>query len=332
MKPRERVFAALNHREPDRVPRLEIWIDALLDVLGGGDAQAAYVQQGQDGVMLPSINPPESRAWRTGTDEWGRVWQDGMYVAGRVDTADDLARYTPPLAYIDQLFDAQHIAAVRTRFPDHALIYGTHIGSFTAAYMAMGFERLFLRLMDDPGFVRHVLENRTEWCIAQYQKALDLGAEILILGEDVAFNDGPMIAPKLYRELVLPFHQAIVAALDAPVIWHSDGDIRALLPLAIEAGFVGVHGLEPAAGIDLAAVRREYGRDLALIGNLDIRVLAGDDLAAVRREVDRCLRDGTAGAIPGGYLFATCNSVFDGLNREAVCAMFQYAQELGTQP
>jgi uroporphyrinogen decarboxylase len=136
-----------------------------------------------------------------------------------------------------------------------------------------------------------------------------------------------MIAPKLYRELVLPFHRAIVAALATPVIWHSDGDIRALLPVAIEAGFVGVHGLEPAAGIDLVAVRREYRRDLALIGNLDIRVLAGDDLAAVRREVDRCLRDGTAGDIRGGYLFATCNSIFDGLNRDAVRAMFRYVQE-----
>ena len=27
MKPRERVFVALEHREPDRVPRFEIWID-----------------------------------------------------------------------------------------------------------------------------------------------------------------------------------------------------------------------------------------------------------------------------------------------------------------
>ena len=328
MNPRERVFAALNHQKPDRVPRFEIWIDAFLDDLGGGDAQAAYVQQGQDCVMLPAINPPQSNAWRKGTDEWGRVWQDGMYVAGRVDSADDLARYTPPLTHIDQLFDADQCAEVRKRYPEHALIYGTHIGPFTAAYMAMGFARFFLRLMDDPAFVQRVMENRTAWCIAQYQCAVDLGAEIVILGEDVAFNDGPMIRPQRYRELVLPFHREIVAALDVPVIWHSDGDMRALLPVAIEAGFVGVHGLEPAAGINLAAVRREFGRDLALIGNLDIRVLAQDDLGAVRREVERCLRDGVSGDSAGGYLFATCNSLFDGLNRAAVREMFAYVEQL----
>lgn len=322
MLPRERILAALDHAPVDRVPRCEIWIDAYLGDLGGGDAQAAYVRQGQDCVMLPSINPPSSNAWRTGVDEFGRVWQAGMYVSGRVDTPDDLVRYTPPLALIDQLFDAEHCAAVRARYPDHCLIYGTHIGPFTAAYMAMGFERFFLRLMDDRAFIEALIANRTTWCIAQYRRAVELGAEVLVLGDDVAFGDGPMIAPALYREIVLPAHRQIVAAFDAPVIWHSDGDIRPLLPVAIEAGFVGVHGLEPAAGIDLAAVRREFGRDLALIGNLDIGVLTDDDLAAVRAEVDRCLGEGEAG---DGYLFATCNSIFEGLNRAAVREMFRYA-------
>jgi uroporphyrinogen decarboxylase len=95
--------------------------------------------------------------------------------------------------------------------------------------------------------------------------------------------------------------------------------------MAIEAGFAGVHGLEPAAGIDLAEVKREYGHDLALVGNLDITVLAGNDPDAVRREVDRCMAQGTAG---GGYMFASCNSIFEGLNGRMVHEMFRYAGEL----
>ena len=73
MTPRERVFAALQHREPDRVPRFEIWIDALLDELGQSDVQSAHVNLGQDCIMMPSQTPPESNAWRDGVDEWGRV-------------------------------------------------------------------------------------------------------------------------------------------------------------------------------------------------------------------------------------------------------------------
>ena len=325
MNPRERVLAALRHEQPDRVPRFEIWIDAFLDALGGGDAVRAYVDQGQDCIMLPSINPPDSNAWRDGVDEFGRVWQNGFYVTGRVDSNADLERYTPPLSTIDRLYDAEHAAAVRARYPDHCLIYGTHIGPLTAAYMAMGFARFFVRIKTDAAFAHRLLENRTAWCIAQYQRARELGADVLVLGDDVAFRVGPMISPRMYREFVLPYHRQIVAAFDVPVIWHSDGDIRSLLPMAIEAGFIGVHGLEPAAGIDLAEVKREYGRDLALVGNLDITVLAGDDPDAVRREVDRCMAQGAPG---GSYMFASCNSIFAGLNERLVQEMFRYTAGL----
>lgn len=327
MKPRERVLAALRHQPTDRLPRFEIWIDAFLDVLGDGDPQRAYVDQGQDCVMLPSQTPPESNAWGDGVDEWGRVWKHGMYVTGVVHTLDDLQHYSPPLSAIERLFSPERVRATREQYPDHCLIYGTHIGPMTAAYMAMGFERFFIDLIDRPAFVAQLLEARTDWCIAQYQHALDLGTEVLILGDDVASRTGPMISPRLYRDTVLPCHQRIVRELNAPVIWHSDGNIHALLPMAIEAEFAGMHGLEPAAGMNLAEIKREFGHDLALIGNVDIRVLVDNDLDAVRREVDRCIDQGAPG---GGYLLASCNSIFDGMRLSAVRELFRYAGEVGT--
>ncbi len=168
MTPRERVFAALQHRVPDRVPRCELWIDALLQALGEPDPAAVYAHVGQDAVMLPSQLPSGSNAWRTGVDEFGRVWRDGIYAGGVVDTAADLTRYTPPLDYADGFFDAVRASEVRATFPDHALIYGTHIGPFTAAYMAMGFRAFLHRLVDDPAFVQRLLAARTEWAIAMY--------------------------------------------------------------------------------------------------------------------------------------------------------------------
>ena len=105
MKPKERVFAALQHKVPDRVPRFEIWIDALLDELGQDDPIEAYVNLGQDCVMMPTVNPAESNAWRTGIDEWGRLWRNGMYADGVVDSETDLEKYSPSLSYVEQLFD-----------------------------------------------------------------------------------------------------------------------------------------------------------------------------------------------------------------------------------
>jgi len=130
----------------------------------------------------------------------------------------------------------------------------------------------------------------------------------------------------MWREYVLPYHRRIVEQLDVPVIWHSDGAIEALLPMAIDAGFVGVHGLEPAAGIDLREVKRRFGEDLVLVGNVDVNVLCSSDVNAVRAEVERCIEQGAPG---GGYMLSSCNSLFGGMNPASIREMYRYAGEIG---
>jgi uroporphyrinogen-III decarboxylase len=309
------------------VPRFEIWIDALWPELGQTDAADAYASLGQDCVMMPTRRPPGSNAWQTGLDEWGRVWKDGMYVDGVVDTRQDLARYSQPASYVEMLFDEDRVREVQARYPEHCHIYGSHdIGPLTLSYMSMGFERFFLRLIDDPAFVHELLADRTEWSIAVCHKAISLGAEVIVVGDDAAGRDGPMISPRMWRELVLPYHRHLVESVAVPVIWHSDGNTERLLPFAVEAGFAGFHGLEPAAGMDLGRIKRAYGNDLVLLGNIDIRVLFGSDLEAVRAEVDRCLAQGAPG---GGYMLATCNSIFEGMDPLVVTEMFRYEAEVG---
>jgi uroporphyrinogen decarboxylase len=324
MTPRERVLAVLNHELPDQIPRFEVWIDALQAELGCVDSAGVYAAVGQDCVMMPSRLPEGSNAWRTGVDEWGRVWRDGIYDGGAISGDSDLERYTPPLSYVDRRFDPERVHNVQRAFPEHCLIFGTHNGPFTAGYLAMGFQRFFLALHDDLAFVRRLLEARTEWCIAVYQRAAALGAEILVLGDDAGSSMGPMVPPGLWRELVLPLHRRIVQSLDVPVIWHSDGNVAQLLPMAVEAGFAGVHGLDPTAGMDLAATGEACGDALILVGNLDVRVLCNEDLAPVHAEVDRCLDQGTSSS---GYMFATCNSIFSGMKPRVVKRMFEYAEE-----
>ncbi len=325
MLPRERVLAALRREVPDRVPRFEVWIDAFVGEFGLPDTAAAHVAFGQDGVLLPSRPLPGSRAWQSGVDEFGRVWRDGVYADGVVDTLADLARYSPAPARAAECFDAVATEAVRRRYPDHCHFFGTHVGPFQAAYLAMGMERFMLRLADDPAFIAALLDARTEWAIALFRHAVSLGAEVIVVGDDAGHRHAPLISPAMWRRLVLPCHRRIVEALPVPVIWHSDGNILPLLPAAIEAGFAGMHGLEPGAGIDLAAVKQQYGDRLALLGNVDVRLLCADDGAAVRADVARCLAQGETG---GGYLLSTCNSIFPGMNPAMVRAFFAAQAEL----
>jgi uroporphyrinogen decarboxylase len=243
-----------------------------------------------------------------------------------VHTDTDLKEYSPPLDYVDEFFDIRGIKKSMQRYPNHCFIYGSHIGPFTMGYMAMGFSRFFQALHERLMFVRKVLEARTEWCIAMCTKAASLGVDLIVLGDDAGHRGGPMISPQLWHDLVLPCHRRIVKELDVPVIWHSDGAIEPLLPMAIEAGVRGIHGLEPAAGVDLGKVKREFGERLLLVGNVDVAVLCGSDINAVRAEVTRCIEQGAPG---GGYMLSTCNSIFKGMDPRSIAEMYRYAEEIG---
>ncbi len=323
MNSRERIWAVLNHQIPDRIPRMEIWIDGLFPELGVSDPTSAYAELGQDAVLMPSQSPAESSAWKTGIDEWGRVWQDGMYRAGVVDTLQDLQKYSPLPSYAGRLFEPQTVGAIREKYPDHCLFYGTHIGPFMNSYMAMGLDRFCLRIGSDAPFIHALMGARTDWCLAVFGRAVELGAELIVMGDNSAHNNGPMISPKMWREFVLPYHRRIVETLPVPVIWHSDGDITRLLPMAVEAGFAGIHGLEPWS-MSLNGIKAEFGDRLVLLGNADVRLLCEPDIEAVRAEIRRCLAQGG----PQNYMLATCNSIFLGMHPAAVREFFRFQAEL----
>jgi hypothetical protein len=323
MKPRERVIAALNHQIPDRLARFEVWIDGLDLELGVSDPYSAYAELGQDAVLMPSQSPPESNAWKTGVDEWGRVWKGGMYQTGVLESTADLKHFNPKPAYADRFFDPQKVQKLKAKYPDHCLFFGTHIGPFMSAYLAMGLDRFCLRIISDPAFIHALLEARTTWCLAVFTIAVELGAEVIVMGDDSAHNGAPMISPDMWREFVLPCHRRIVENLPVPVIWHSDGNITRLLPFAVEAGFAGIHGLEPWS-MSLSDVKANYGEKLALMGNADVRLLCNADLEEVRKEVYRCVDEGGK----SGYLFSSCNSIFPGMNPSAVNEFFRVQNEL----
>ena len=59
------------------------------------------------------------------------------------------------------------------------------------------------------------------------------------------------------------------------VIYHTDGDIRMLIPDLIESGVTALQPLETKAGMDIRELKEKYGDDLAFIGNIDVRKLSG---------------------------------------------------------
>jgi len=111
------------------------------------------------------------------------------------------------------------------------------------------------------------------------------------------------------RRYMLPGYRRIVDCLrrhEVDIIFvDSDGNCDELIPIWLEAGINGLWPLEVAAGSDALRYRREYGRDLLLVGGIDKRELR-KGIDAVRQEV---LRQVPAMLASSGYVPTVDHSV-----------------------
>jgi uroporphyrinogen-III decarboxylase len=167
-----------------------------------------------------------------------------------------------------------------------------------------GFEPLCTLFMDDPGFVREMIDMWTEYVAAMLERLLDrIVVDSIHISEDMAYKGASMISPRMAEQFLLPTWQRwgrIVKAYGVPVYdMDSDGNIAELIPLWIRAGFDLCDPIEVAAGCDLVHYRQQHGRQIAYSGGIDKRAIASGG-AAIRAEMDRIapvVRQG--GYLPG---------------------------------
>ena len=140
------------------------------------------------------------------------------------------------------------------------------------------------------------------------------------MGGDIAMKGSLLFSPQALRELLLPGLRRIIEPLKVAglaVIYHSDGDVTAFGDELTGAGIDGLHPCEPVAGVDLAALRRRYGRNLVLVGGIDAsQVLPFGTPAEIRAEVVRCL----GAAAGGGYILGSSAEIGPAMPLENVDA------------
>lgn len=169
----------------------------------------------------------------------------------------------------------------------------------------VGFENLCLLMVEDPDFVDDMAAFWADFVLEMLARILPkVTPDVIQVSEDMAYKMHSMVSPAMTRRFLMPAWVAWTDAMKAagvPVrLMDSDGYVGELMPLFIEAGFNCNFPVEVAAGNDIVAYRRAYGRQMAYLGGLDKRALAagGDAMRAeVMRVVPPLLEEG--GFIPG---------------------------------
>jgi uroporphyrinogen decarboxylase len=142
-------------------------------------------------------------------------------------------------------------------------------------------------------------------------------------------RSGPLFSLRTYDELFFPEDHRVCqffAARGIPVILHSCGNVKRLIPRLIEAGYAGLNPLEVKAGMDLVELKKAYGDVLTFMGGIDVRQVADPDprliAAEIATKVPVAMQD-------GGYIYALDGPVLPGTSLERYCYVMELVRYYG---
>lgn len=371
MMPRQRVLTALELRQPDRVP-IDIGGSSVSTIIGsayerlksllGIGGETEYMKRKSRSAILDEaisqrlhadtspllIGNPDGWSdiyFSDGSfqDEWGVIWQKpeaGHYnpVGNplRDATLADLKRYSAP----DPLNSGrtrglrEQARRLREETP-YAIVLSLPVGIVHQSQYLRGYENYLMDLILNPEFVEALMDLTLDfWCRLAEAVLQEVGdyVDVVMFGDDVAFDDRLMVDPGRYRRMIKPRHREMVATIKrktpAKVLYHCCGAVKSLIPDFIE---IGVDALNPvqvsSRGMDTAELKALYGRDICFWGSIDTRrVLPFGSPEDVRQEVRRRIRDLAPG---GGFVVASVHNIQEDVPPENILAMADAAWEFG---
>ena len=336
MTSEERVLRVLQRQEPDRVPHFEWVVDhRVREALCPGckSHNDFAVQMGHDAIIVDLNYKKERVAANRWLSEWGYVSQDtdeehGVEVESPIKTMRDFESYTAPDPHFSGRF-ADVEDAVQNYKGQKAVI--VHLNDvFSLPRYLMGMQGLIMAIVREPELVKNLVEMSVTVNLELAKEVVARGVKIVYTGDDYAYNKGPFMSPKHFRELFYPGLYRVMQGykeLGLYVIKHTDGNIWSLIDMIIDSGIDCLDPIDPQAGMDLGEVKAKYGHRVALKGNVDCAQLM---TFGTPDEVIEATKDALRKGMPGGgFILSSSNSIHSGVKPENYAAMMQTLKEFG---
>jgi uroporphyrinogen decarboxylase len=153
------------------------------------------------------------------------------------------------------------------------------------------FAELMDLLIDDPAFVREAMAIQGEFAARLAERVLkDVEIDAVLFSEPIGGNYGPLISPQMYEDMVLKNYEPVFAVLSKYgvdiIVLVTYANARALVPSMLKWGFNCLWACEVnIKEMDYRNIRQEFGRELRLIGGIDLDALRRDK-DTIRREIE----------------------------------------------
>jgi hypothetical protein len=285
-------------------------------------------------ALTPAAGNPRDDFFHTETYVEGRsrCWRTTLSVAGREMTS--LSRRDPEMDttwHLERpLKDAADLEAY-LELPDEVFAYDIDVAGLEAADEEVGDRGIVMADTGDPICQAAELFSMEDFTVVAlteqrpFHRLLEkLAAPIWARTEKVSaafpghlwricgaeYATEPYLPPRLFGEYVARYTAPMIESIHRHggfARLHCHGRIRSALPHIVAMGAAATDPIEPPplGDVELGDVRREYGRQLVLFGNIEIRDIENLPPAEFESLVAKSLADGTAGEGRGFVLMPT---------------------------
>lgn len=369
MTSRERVDKAIHHQTPDFVPvdiggtangitlkamkMLKEHFGITSDEIeffpceAGGRYNEELIERMGGDFKHAFLVPPSSYSLKMTNnefvDEWGlqkRIVDGAAQQYGyplKNATIDDLEKYPWPDPY-----DESRVVGLRQRIKriyehsDYAISSRavTH-GFFELSWELCSMDRFLRDMIVDKEFANAVLDRVLEIQIGMYDLLLSEVGEYLQVvqtADDYGTQRGPMMSPKLLREMILPRRKKLNAFIKkkAPhvkISHHTCGSVYAFVEDLIDCGIDILNPAQPLAkDMDSFRLKREFGDRLCFHGSVDEQQALVGPLEVLEEEIKTRIR---AFAPGGGFIIAPTSNFQDDMPLENILNFVPFARKYG---
>jgi uroporphyrinogen decarboxylase len=336
MNSRERVMAALNLKEPDRVPFMD-FVDTVVKqkIMGTEKIDEAELAKkiGMDAIYFADYTTP---LFCTGHSKeapdpkaFGMTGETEFIGEGLIRTEKDLDKIVLPDPHDESFYDPARQFMEKYHDKDLAIYAGLRpFGMFNTIY-SMPMMDFAVALHENIELINTMMDIFIEWNLVVLEKLQRLGLDFIAAYNDMAYKEGPLVSPQVFREVFLPKMKAVAAAIKLPWAFHSDGNLTIVMEDLLTLGMNCVNPFEPPV-MDLKVAKQKWGERICLWGNIDlVQTLPYGTVEDVEAEVKQRILEAAPG---GGYICATANSITGWCKIENIFAMTAAVKKYGTYP
>ena len=333
MKHKERIIAAVNHRQTDYTPYtlgLTQQAQQRLDDFLGHNRFASQIDNPiitayYDG-WLEEIKPG-SGYWR---DAYGVLWnrngadKDIGVIEGQVMPEPDLSSYKFP--ELDESRLRSEYEKQAKADPDIFKFGAIGFSLYERAWTLRGMEDFLIDMAANPDFAEDLLDAITDYNLKIIDIALEYPIDGFHFGDDWGQQNGMIMGPAYWRRFIKPrLARMYKRAKDAGKIisQHSCGDIQEVFPDLIDIGLDIYQTVQPEI-YDMKQIKRDFGQHLTFWGGISTQRLlpyaSPEEVKRVTLETISILGAG------GGYIAAPTHSIPGDVPPENILAMLEIFQ------